>query len=236
MSMVKKYFPLGPSLSKKQAEDVIGFRRKEFRDKYGVEIGMKADEIAHFIGNHLAMIRSWSIRNYSEISQPSLTHFPLVKYKIFYDKILEPLKAAKLSFCYRQYISTIAVCGLTAEMLCILLWKTHVKIINDHNVEDKILLGKEFERLPQEVRIRLLLAFGIIDKNQWNLFTEIKDLRNDYMHDIKKITVRVQPEAIRIYKLTVKLLIDILKTRKQSFWVEMKKINSTLLPQVAIGK
>ena len=100
-------------------------------------------------------------------------------------KIIWPLKQAKGSYILGNYIGTISLCGFVSEMIALMVFDITDKKINNQDL-DKVLqrelFGSEFEKLGQDRRIEILKVYGIISKETYKLYKEIKDIRRKYIH------------------------------------------------------
>lgn len=215
--------PLGPTITQAEALKIIDWRYK--KDEEPSDLEERADRVTQFLKNRLKYLRGWMITNYAEISTPELTKFSSYSTKILQEKIFQPLRDAKISYCYKQYIGTIAICGLVAEMLTLLAWKTSaIKEEAIYNTNEEKIFGKDFEKLDQKVRIRILKAFKIITEPQETLFNKIKDKRNDYLHawgTVKRVT---KEDAYEIYSNTIKLLRLIVNREESQFQNRLRKL------------
>jgi hypothetical protein len=139
------------------------------------------DFITGFTGHH-----EWRPENfvaaYREITAVESVA-PLVEVPIerqIEKRILMPLRNAKVGFVLENYFAVIALCGLVAEMVAILLFE-----MAHHDMppeEQRQIFGQSFQRLGQERRIDVLKAKGLIDPQQVDWFGIIKRVRNNHLH------------------------------------------------------
>lgn len=95
-------------------------------------------------------------------------------------------------------------------MLAILLWKLNPTSFKGRvlsNNKEKALFNKKFLELGQARRLKILKAFGYITNSQYKDLDDIRDKRNDYMHDWhisntnkKKDAIEILMKALKIYK------------------------------------
>ena len=99
--------------------------------------------------------------------------------------ILTPHKAAKRCFCIGEYLAAIELCAHVAEMLATLLNLIIPIKINGIEIDKKIeknLFGREFSKLNQVHRLKILKAFNIIDDIKFKKFDTIREIRNKHFH------------------------------------------------------
>jgi len=125
------------------------------------------------------------LERYIEVTTRDL-HISIAPYtEVISGRLLKPLKAAKKHYCLGDYSSTIACCGIVAEMLTILLWKIHETRLQGQAItetHEKGLFGRKFEKLEQERRLKVLRTFGYTNNVQHDMFMAIKNNRNEYLH------------------------------------------------------
>ena len=101
------------------------------------------------------------------------------------DKLIWPLRHAKASYMVGNYLAVIALCGMVAEMVALLLWEVSVVQLNGRLLSDddeKALFGTTFERLGQERRIQVLTVYGLINQETRGRFNTPKEIRRRYLH------------------------------------------------------
>jgi hypothetical protein len=129
------------------------------------------------------------------------------------DKLIWPLKNAKASYILGNYLGTIALAGLVAEMVAILYWELEQpKINNRPQTEDdeKCLYGNCFENLGQNRRIQILSAYKIISDQEKYDLTIVKTYRNRYLHLWSQDMEQLPKTALICYKSAFSLIAGIL--------------------------
>ncbi len=108
--------------------------------------------------------------------------------KFFANKLIEPLREAQTSYMIGNWIATIALCGVTCEMLTMLIFEMSRKYIqiNGKSIDEesiqKAVFGTTFEKLTQEGKLRLLLNLGVIDEGMHSSLDKVRSVRNQYIH------------------------------------------------------
>jgi hypothetical protein len=99
-------------------------------------------------------------------------------------KIIWPLRSARGSYSLGHSLSCIAMSGMVGEMVAVLLWDISKTAIQGQLTEERErqLLGRTFEKLGQERRIEVLTSLGIVRPEQAVSFSELKGIRNKYLH------------------------------------------------------
>ena len=101
------------------------------------------------------------------------------------EKLVWPLRHAKASYVVGNNLSVVALCGMVAEMVAVLLWKLAEPKLNSRAMteeDEKALLGSTFEKLSQDRRVKVLRAYGIIESDIANDFDTIRQTRRQYLH------------------------------------------------------
>ena len=128
-------------------------------------------------------------------------------------KLVWPLRQAKGSFMVGNYIGTIAISGMVAEMVALLLFEI-AELTHDggplYEALQVKLFGRTFERLNQERRIDVLLGYGIITVEIAQHFTVVRGIRNAHLHVLEYDENEVTADARRIYRSTLALVLRVL--------------------------
>ena len=116
------------------------------------------------------------------------------------ERIVWPLRQARAAYMVGNYLSVIALCGMVGEMAAILLWKLSESKIDQE--KKKI----DFEGLPHVHRIKTLVKHEIITPENKRPFTEVKNIRNRYLHRWSEDHGRLSTDARKICLETEKLV------------------------------
>jgi hypothetical protein len=125
------------------------------------------------------------VARYKEISTEPVRLFATPVDERLDDKLVGPLRSAKASYMLGSYVATIALCGLVAEMLALLMWEMSAVTLNGDPITpeaERSLFGSSFERLGQERRIGVLKAYRLIDDATVADLGLIRDRRRKYLH------------------------------------------------------
>ena len=148
-------------------------------------------------------------RRYREITKQAPEIFVVPAQQEIVEKILMPRHGAIACDMTGNYYGTIALCGLVCEMLAILIFEIHdVRIRSqplDSNRQEQ-LLGRTFEKLGQERRIGVLLAFGIIGEDRGATFNEVRAIRNRHLHLLSHDAASIAADAKRCFQCSAELL------------------------------
>lgn len=126
------------------------------------------------------------------------------------DKLVWPLRHAKASYMVGNYLATISLSGMVAEMVAMLLWETTDPKINARNMtkdDETRLFGSEFERLGQERRVSVLSAYGIIGEEARRDFETIRQARRHYLHLWSKDHDRLPNDAVKCFHAAASLVV-----------------------------
>ena len=131
------------------------------------------------------------------------------------NKLIYPLKSAIRSYVTGNYLSTIALCGMVAEMTIIFHYETLKIKFNERDAEDvvKELYNRKFEKLGQEQRIKFLHALGFLHDDLVKKFDIIRDCRREYLHFLSKDLENIAPDAKKAFDATLDIVVTILGVR-----------------------
>ena len=127
------------------------------------------------------------------------------------DKLLWPLRHAKASYVIGNNLSVIALCGMVAEMVAVLLWKSAETNLNGRVMTDedeKLMFGSAFEKLSQDRRVKILKAYGIIASDVARNFDTIRGTRNQYLHLWSNDHGRLPEDAVKCFHAAIRLVIE----------------------------
>ena len=128
-------------------------------------------------------------------------------------KLVWPLRHAKACYVAGNYLGTISLCGMVAEMVAILLFKISDITINGHKItrDDEIkLFGSEFEKLGQERRVDVLRTYNLIDELTENNLDLIRTKRRRYLHIYSQDHANLAPDAVGVFKAAVAVVTEII--------------------------
>jgi len=148
------------------------------------------------------------LKRYREISNPS--EFPIVPAeKHILEKLIWPLKQAKGSYMLGNSLGTIALCGMVAEMVAILIYEMSSITFNKKLMEkkdQKNLFGRTFEQLGQERRVDVLIFHGAVNDEMKQWFDTVRLKRNHYLHLYSNDHANIDRDAIEVFSAAVRLV------------------------------
>ena len=128
-------------------------------------------------------------------------------------KLIFPLRNAKGCYIVGNYLGTIALCGTVAEMVAILNFEMARLQLNGEVISAKAqenLFGNTFENLGQDRRVKVLLAFGVIDDNQRKKYDIIRTIRKKYLHLFSHEHTDIAVDAVEIFSAATSLVADLM--------------------------
>ena len=131
-------------------------------------------------------------------------------------KLIWPLKNARTSYVLGNYIGTLALCGMMAEMAAIAIFDIAEPQVDGKPVDRKRqieLYGCRFERLGQERRIQVLEELGIIRGPLVGAFQKIREIRRHYLHLWSHDHGAVQRDAAAVFEAAVLIAVELLGVR-----------------------
>jgi hypothetical protein len=150
------------------------------------------------------------VERYREISCEERRLFAVPMDEQVLQKLVWPLRHAKGCYAVGNYLGTIALCGVVAEMVAILLFEMADMTINGRSMtaEDaESLFGATFERLGQERRVKVLSAYGVIDLATKEAFSAIRLARRRYLHLLSKDHQELPADAVKAFNAATSLVV-----------------------------
>jgi hypothetical protein len=129
------------------------------------------------------------------------------------EKLVWPLRHAKAGYVVGNYLGTISLCGMVAEMIAILIFETNEVRMNGAIMDDsmqRLFYGSTFERLGQERRVGLLRAYGMVDADQEKAFEQVRLIRRKYLHLWSQDHESLPKDAITAYLSAVQLVTKVI--------------------------
>lgn len=140
------------------------------------------------------------------------------------EKMVWPLRQAKANYVLGNYLATVALCGMVAEMFSILLFEISNITINAHPMTERHqvnLFGKKFEKLGQATRLKILIAYELIDDELLKAFETVAASRNKYLHNWSIDYENLANEAREAYLATVAIAVRVTGQRVNAGRVNM---------------
>lgn len=147
---------------------------------------------------------------YREISTEPVRLFFAPAERRVLDKLIWPLRNAKASYMVGNYLGTISVAGMVAEMVAMLIWEmaeTHINGRRMSKAEEELLFGRDFEKLGQERRVSVLSAYGLIDGETKSNFEKIRQIRRQYLHLWSQDHDQLPTDGVQSFLASVSLVL-----------------------------
>lgn len=153
------------------------------------------------------------INRYNQINLTSKNILTTPNEPHILEKLIFPLKDAKGCFMIGNYLGTIALCGMVAEMVAIIYFETADISINEKPMDEatqKSIFGSTFEKLGQDKRGKVLKVLDIIDDEILNHFDTVREMRRRYLHFYSQNHNTLANDAITAYDASVKLVSNLI--------------------------
>ncbi len=150
------------------------------------------------------------VARYRVISTEPVRLFVAPAERRLLDKLVWPLRHAKASYMVGNYLATIALAGMVAEMVAILLWEIADRQINGRPLskeDEKALFGTEFEKLGQDRRVSVLVAYSIVAPDTRQHFDYIRTTRRRYLHLWSQDHEQLPSDAVGCFHAAVSLVV-----------------------------
>ena len=124
--------------------------------------------------------------------------------------IVRPLLEAKQCYILRMPVACIAQAGLVGEMVALWRFRMLQSTIDGRPLSEelqKLLLGREFDKLGQEERVRVLRGLEDIEEDVAKAFGELRSLRRRYLHFMVDTSGDVDSDARRALQYAALLVV-----------------------------
>ncbi|MYD10452.1 MAG: hypothetical protein F4X02_10470 [Chloroflexi bacterium] len=111
--------------------------------------------------------------------------------------LVEPLRESKMNFLLGNFVSSIALCGVVAEMLAILIYNMNIHDKNKRN---------QFDSWSQHKRIRELKEEGFIEDRIAIDLNEIREIRKSSLHRWNRAKEDTTDQALQAYAAAARLV------------------------------
>lgn len=153
------------------------------------------------------------IERYKEISNGQIRLSVAPYEQRFLDKLIWPLRSAKGAYMCSNYLSTIALCGMVAEMVAVLLFEITPFFLNTTPMTEKeqvSVFGRKFEKLGQDRRVQILAAYSVINDELVKAFESIRTTRNRYLHLWSQDHEQLPIDAVKSFQAAVLLVVNVI--------------------------
>jgi hypothetical protein len=153
------------------------------------------------------------VNRYKEISTELQKLFYVPNEERMIKKLVWPLRNAKASYVLGNYLGTIALCGMVAEMVTLLKYEVSKILINDHPItekEEETLFGRSFERLDQIRRVQVLRTYGLISDDLKSHLDLIREKRKIYLHYYSADEANIAGDALKVFHSAVSAVAEII--------------------------
>jgi restriction system protein len=150
------------------------------------------------------------VARYQQISVEETRFFAAPAEDRILEKLVWPLRHAKSSYTLGNFLGTISLCGMVAEMVAMLLFDITEPTLNNRPMENRdreALFGRSFEKLDPYRRVEVLRAYGAIDDQTKEAFELIRATRRRYLHLWSQDHDRLADDAVSVFKAAVRLVV-----------------------------
>jgi hypothetical protein len=112
--------------------------------------------------------------------------------------IIRPLREAKQCYVLGMPVACIAQAGLVGEMVALWRFRLLSPQLDGRPLDgelQRLLMGREFDKLGQEERVRVLRAIDDLDADIVSAFGELRALRRRYLHFMVEAESNVDGDA-----------------------------------------
>jgi hypothetical protein len=153
------------------------------------------------------------VNRYKEISKEPKRLFAAPLEQNILTKLIWPLRYAKGCYMLGNYLGTISLCGMVAEMTAILIFEISSISINGRPLDERLqkgIFGSSFEKLGQERRVEILLSYNLINDEMKSHFDVIRKIRRQYLHLYSKDYTSLAPDAVKAFNASVAIVVEVI--------------------------
>ena len=162
-------------------------------------------------------------KRYNDVSEHDRGLFLSLEESALKENLFGPLRQAKTNYVTGNYVGSIALCGIVAEKIAIL--------IHAISTPDKT-KREEFEGLGQAKRVKHLKRAKLIDEQFERDFDAIREVRIDYLHYWQIAEERTAERAVQAYAAAIRLVLGMMDAEISEGQV---RLNSKLTEYLSIG-
>jgi hypothetical protein len=118
--------------------------------------------------------------------------------------VVRPLMEAKRCYVLGMPVACIAQAGLVGEMVALWRFRMLSSMVDGKPFDDKmqeLLMGRVFDKLGQQERVRVLQALDSLDSDLVKAFDELRLIRRRYLHFMIDQTQDVDADARQALRL-----------------------------------
>lgn len=122
---------------------------------------------------------------YRAVSKENDEPFMVPMHDLIMHHVVRPLVEAKQCYVLGMPVACIAQAGLVGEMVALWRFRMLSPILDGKPFDDdlqKLLMGREFDKLGQEERVRVLRALDSLDDQTVQAFGQLRSIRRQYLH------------------------------------------------------
>ena len=153
---------------------------------------------------------------YDEVSGTEYELFAVPAHRVIMRHVIQPLKEAKQCYVLGMSLPCIAQAGLVGEMVALWRFRMLQPLVVGKPLDQemqKLLRGREFDRLIQEERVRVLRALDPMDQETVQCFGDLRALRRQYLHYMVDPQNDIDSDAKKALKLAIALVNKTLDTK-----------------------
>lgn len=171
--------------------------------------GVALELLAGFVGDRgdpIEVVRG----RYRQVTDEEKEPIVVPRHESLMRHILRPLLEAKQCYILRMPVACIAQAGLVGEMVALWRFRMLQSTIDGRAFTEelqKLILGREFDKLGQEERVRVLRGLEEIEPDVVTAFGELRALRRKYLHFMVDPSVDVDADARRALQYAALLVV-----------------------------
>lgn len=156
------------------------------------------------------------LAHYKEIADLLNPIFFTPHHPIINVKILGPLRSSAANFTVGNYVASVALSGMVAEILTVLWFQISDIRVGPDQMDKKAqieLFGQTFDWCNQSRRLKILRRLGIINQDIFDSLEWIREKRNNYVHGFNEPWDDVKNESLGTLSRLCKCIREFLEIR-----------------------
>lgn len=164
--------------------------------------------IADLIGDTVKQPLEYARARYRQVSNEADEPVVVPMHPTIIKHIVRPLVEAKHCYVLGMPVACIAQAGLVGEMVALWRFQMLSSTVDGKPLDEvmqKSLMGRTFDKLGQQERVRVLQVLDSIDGDTVHAFDELRLLRRRYLHFMVEETGNTDVDARQALKLACDL-------------------------------
>jgi hypothetical protein len=171
-------------------------------DQLPINISHEPGDLALYLLSELVQERVAPLDHirarYRQVTNDAREPIVVPDHEVIMRHVIRPLREAKQCYVLGMSVACIAQAGLVGEMVALWRFRMLTPQVDGRPLDgelQRLLLGREFDKLGQEERVRVLRAIDELDPDVVSAFGELRSLRRRYLHFMVEAESNIDDDA-----------------------------------------